>query len=563
MKNKRNLAFILNLIMQNKNLLIINIALASITFGIYIYVPMLEQKIIDDGFLDKNFEKMANLVIVSLVFVVILHSINYLQARIENRLVVKGRENLKVEALHHGLRLKLGHLKERGLYAMITDANYDIANIMEVFSSDFINLIVEIIKVVGYGVGLFLLNWKMTIIVLLIIPIKLLLSHTIGKAKTKKMEELIEIQKEISLWQSDIYPGVSEIKNWNLHNIIEEKYRNLTHDREKISNDLDRISAINLLSKSVLEKIIFSVLYVFAGVLIINDNLTLGTFVAFTTYATSFFYPVDIIANIKMYLAEIMPSVESYQSYMELKEEVDQGTEFIKQEKVEIEFRDVDFNYEDNESTLRGINFKIKSGEKVAFIGKNGSGKSTIANLLLRYYKPMNGEIIFNGMPIENIELSNYRNQFAVMNQTVFLFNETIMDNITMYDKNRKMQLTNDEKKLLDFVNEYPEKYHTMVGLNGSNLSGGEKQRIALARTLNKRARILLLDEATSNCDNKTENIMKNILRNSSDDIVICITHNLSQIEDFDRIYLLDQGQIVREGSYKEVCDFYESEGEV
>ena len=377
------------------------------------------------------------------------------------------------------------------------------------------------------------------------------------------MEELIEIQKEISLWQSDIYPGVSEIKNWNLHNIIEEKYRNLTHDREKISNDLDRISAINLLSKSVLEKIIFSVLYVFAGVLIINDNLTLGTFVAFTTYATSFFYPVDIIANIKMYLAEIMPSVESYQSYMELKEEVDQGTEFINKEKVEIEFRDVDFNYVDNETTLRGINFKIKSGEKVAFIGKNGSGKSTIANLLLRYYKPMNGEIIFNGMPIENIELGNYRNQFAVMNQTVFLFNETIMDNITMYDKNRKMQLTNDEEKLLDFVNEYPEKFHTMVGLNGSNLSGGEKQRIALARTLNKRARILLLDEATSNCDNKTENIMKNILRNSSDDIVICITHNLSQIEDFDRIYLLDQGQIVREGSYKEVCDFYESEGEV
>ena len=426
MKNKRNLAFILNLIMQNKILLIINIALAIITFGIYIYVPMLEQKIIDDGFLDKNFEKMVSLVIVSLVFVVILHSINYLQARIENRLVVKGRENLKVEALHHGLRLKLEHLKERGLYAMITDANYDIANIMEVFSSDFINLIVEIIKVVGYGVG----------------------SHTIGKAKTKKMEELIEIQKEISLWQSDIYPGVSEIKNWNLHNIIEEKYRNLTHDREKISNDLDRISAINLLSKSVLEKIIFSVLYVFAGVLIINDNLTLGTFVAFTTYATSFFYPVDIIANIKMYLAEIMPSVESYQSYMELKEEVDQGTEFINKEKVEIEFRDVDFNYVDNETTLRGINFKIKSGEKVAFIGKNGSGKSTIANLLLRYYKPMNGEIIFNGMPIENIELGNYRNQFAVMNQTVFLFNETIMDNITMYDKNRKMQLTNDEEKL-------------------------------------------------------------------------------------------------------------------
>lgn len=261
--------------------------------------------------------------------------------------------------------------------------------------------------------------------------------------------------------------------------------------------------------------------------------------------------PIDVITALKMVIANIIPSTRDYIEFMNMEEENLHSGNIVAQVPQKIIFNKIHFSY-DRQEVLRDFNLVLNRGEKVALVGLNGSGKSTLVNLLLRYYSPQKGNILFDTKDVKEFSLDDYRKKFSIMRQKVFLFNATIQDNIYMF-KNEYEKERFSFPEILGFVDDLPQGGQTSVGFDGTQLSGGEKQRVALARCLKKDANILILDEATSNCDVAMENVFIKSIKEDKHDFLICITHNFRILEEFDRIILLKDGKIFADGTFHEI----------
>lgn len=321
--------------------------------------------------------------------------------------------------------------------------------------------------------------------------------------------------------------------------------------RERYDKKVAMLTSLDLLLKQGSEKILFVIIYIIGAQQIWSGELTLGTLMAFIQYAGSILRPIDVITALKIVFANIIPSTRDYMEFMDMEEEDLQNGRIVNKTPEKIIFNKIHFSY-DRQEILRDFNLVLNKKEKVALVGLNGSGKSTLINLLLRYYQPQQGEILFDEINIEDYSLSDYREKFSIMRQNVFLFNATIQDNIYMF-KNKNHIKKYPFSDVLDFVESLPEQEKTSVGFDGTQLSGGEKQRVALARCLQRDAGILILDEATSNCDVAMENVFIKTIREDAHDFLICITHNYKILEEFDRIILLKDGRIFADGTFEEV----------
>lgn len=220
-----------------------------------------------------------------------------------------------------------------------------------------------------------------------------------------------------------------------------------------------------------------------------------------------------------------------------------------------IRFEDVEFSYNNGEPVLKKINLEIKAGEKVALIGANGSGKTTIINLLLRFYTP-GGRILLDGMDINELNLRDYRRLISVVSQDLYLFNTTIKENITLFAPmpEFKVYRAAKESRAHDFIKEMPKQYESEIGRNGAGLSGGERQKIAMARAFARDSKILALDEATSNYDVESENRVHELLKTGFEDrTVIMITHRPEVLKQVDRIIVLEKGSIADIGTHEEL----------
>lgn len=546
-ERKNTFKFIFCMLARYKSKIILNSLFSLVLMGIYMISPIIEQQIVDKGLISKNFSYLIELVMISACLSIVAYIVEYTQMHIQAGVAASLRNNLKIGTLKHALKLKLVYLKKHSLLALMTDANTDINNLSRICSNDIFGIFIEFITVLGYLIGLLLLDWKLTIVVLCLIPIKVFISSITGTLSKKKMEELLEIQKKISRWQSDNYSGISEIKNWNLYDHIENEFGVLSTNREKLDRQMYIYNALDTFLKKSSEKIVFVIVYLLGAVQIWRNELSLGTFIAFIEFSGYLLTPVDVLSSLKIVLGNITPSIKSYNEFMRLEEEDYKEKNNSIAVPNEIKFENVSFAYDDKK-IFDNLNLTLKKGEKTAIVGLNGSGKSTLINLLLRYYSPIKGKILFDNTNIEEFSLDKYRNQFSMMGQNVFLFNTTILNNITMFGDIKDIDYSND---ILDYVKELPDKENTIVGFNGTNLSGGEKQRVALARSLMKDAGILILDEATSNCDVAIEDVYKKILGEIKRNYIICISHNYELIKNFDRIILLQDGAIVGDGDFE------------
>ena len=243
MKNKKEIRTIIKYLLKYKRALIINMLLSILLLLVYMITPLIEQRIIDDGLLSKNFRYLLALVILSATLNIIGFTIEYAQLHIQAGVAASFRNSLKIQSLSHALRLKMNILKKHSLLALLSDANNDINNMSSVCSNDVFGILIEFIKVFGYLFGLLILNWKLTIVVLCVIPIKILISNKTGKSSEKKMEEVLEIQKKISRWQSNNYAGINEIKNWNVYEPIEKEFAQLSNERERADRKLNMLTA--------------------------------------------------------------------------------------------------------------------------------------------------------------------------------------------------------------------------------------------------------------------------------------------------------------------------------
>ena len=288
---------------------------------------------------------------------------------------------------------------------------------------------------------------------------------------------------------------------------------------------------------------------IFGGTAVIDGEMSVGTFFAFLTAVGLLFDPIKKISAIFNKMQDGISATERIIKFLDINSKIIDGDEVLKQIKI-IEFKNVSFEFQDK-LILQNINFKIQSGDKIAFVGESGGGKSTILNLILRFYDVKSGEILINGINIKKYKIASLRNQISFLSQRVYIFNDTVLKNVA-YGSNEKD--INKEKVILalktaeawDFVEKMEFGLNTVLNEFGTNLSGGQRQRIALARAFYKNSSLIILDEATSSLDNKIEKmVLNNIDKVLKNKILITVAHRQSAIQHSDKLIKFNNGQII------------------
>lgn len=284
-------------------------------------------------------------------------------------------------------------------------------------------------------------------------------------------------------------------------------------------------------------------------------QLTVGSVFAFITYSSYVTGPITAILNIGYLLSGIIPSTKRFYEFMDLKEESDHGA-LAEAAYGDLELENITFSYETEKPLLKDVNMKFPKGSKTALIGRNGSVKSTIINLLTRLYDPADGRILLNGTDIFKISLQEYRSMVSIVSQQIYLFNDTIKNNICLYKtvSDEEVEIACRDSGLDDFLKEVSLDY--MVGQNGSMLSGGQKQKIALARALIHDRPIILFDEVTSNTDVYSEHQINGLLHTRlKDKTVVIITHRQEILSKVDQVIILKHGTVTDSGRYEELLN--------
>ena len=297
----------------------------------------------------------------------------------------------------------------------------------------------------------------------------------------------------------------------------------------------------------------------FAGIESLNGDLSPGSFMSFFGAMMLMLQPIRRITNVNAILQRGIAASNSLFSVMDQPIEKDEGTLEKTSSEGSLEYRKVCFSYQskDNRNTISDISFSAKKGESIAIVGHSGSGKSTMINLLPRFYDPQEGEICIDDQDIKKINLNSLRRKISLVSQDVILFDETIKYNIAYADPMATQKDVEEACKFAaadEFIDKLPEKYNTLVGENGVRLSGGQKQRISIARAILKKSPIILLDEATSSLDTESERVVQNAINNLiKGRTTIVIAHRLSTILNSDVIYVIDKGQVIDHGKHDEL----------
>lgn len=406
--------------------------------------------------------------------------------------------------------------------------------------------------------NLFYLNWKLTSFILVLLPLVLGFLRQISKSLRKYVIFGQENLEKITSIIKESVDGVRIIQSFNLENVMSRKLTEQTNEyldiRKKVHS---RIEIMGPVTELIATALILSIFFYFS-VEVAKGNTTTGSVLAYITSLMMINQPIKKLQESYVRIQEtivaadrVFEILDNQQTVPEVKSPIDFPVHWQK-----ISYKNVSFKY-GSEWILKNISFEIKRGQSVAFVGQSGSGKSTIVNLLERFYDPIEGEILVDGINLQSFKLKELRQNIALVSQDVFLFSDSIENNIQSGDFSKDKSLVIEKAKHAnahEFILKTKGGYQSQVGDRGALLSGGEKQRISLARAFFKNASILILDEATSALDATSENeVQKGIDELMKGRTSIIVAHRLSTIQNCDRIFVLQKGQIVEQGNFDDL----------
>lgn len=415
--------------------------------------------------------------------------------------------------------------------------------------------------VIGMIGILFYLHWKYAFIVVVVLPlISLPLVQFARKMRKASKEGQVQMAEIYSSLQ-EMLSGFSVIKSFCRE---EHEKKRFSANNKHYYNIQQRMVRVDARSTPVMETLAMTgaaVVLWFGGKDVINGVWTLGEFTAFIVAIQQMYQPLKNFAQLNL---TIQQSVTASERIFEILDQKPTIFDLKDSKKIQnfsdnIVYRNVCFSYEESKPVLNKINIEIKKGQTVAFVGSSGSGKSTIANLLLRFYDVTAGEILIDNINIKDLTLESLREQIGVVSQDVSLFNDTIKYNIAY----GKLDATDEEIEIAakaanahNFISKMPEQYNTLVGERGMKVSGGEKQRIAIARAMLKNPPILILDEATSALDSESEKLVQEAIETlMKNRTTILIAHRLTTVKNADKIVVIDNGTIAEQGTHKELLE--------
>lgn len=401
-------------------------------------------------------------------------------------------------------------------------------------------------------------SWRLFLISIVLIPFMVLIIQYIGKKVRGRFTNLRKQRAFINSLASEMLQGIKVIKSFGMESYEQDRFREVNKEYRNNFIKSHLIKKFLPASSELLGAIIAGVILVVGGILIFQGTITPDKFLVFLGSAVMMMHPARQINLAYGDLQHGLASMESVLEVIEAEDYIeDEGSKVLDSLEREIEFEDIYFSYNEGKNILRDINLRIERGETLAIVGPSGSGKSTLVNLIPRFFEIKDGRIKIDGVDIREYTLRSLRDRIGMVTQEVILFNDTIRNNILYGKSGATDEELNDvleKSHLKDFVYSLPDGLETEVGEKGGRISGGEKQRIAIARAILKDPDILIFDEATSSLDAESERLVHDAMsRLLTGRTALVIAHRLSTVIDADRIIVLDEGRIVEEGTHQEL----------
>jgi len=530
-------------------------------------IPALMKPLLDRGFTGQLNDKLWQ-VPVFLVGLAVVRSLaqffsNYLLNRVINSVLLKLREQMFQTLLHaHTI-----FFQKNSASNLINAVVFEVNNVLTIMGGMLISLVRDTLTVVGLMGYLIYLNWRLTLVVVIIFPVIAFIMSKINKRLRSLNREQQGLTSELAYIVEESAAGYKIVK---VHGAEQYEMRRFMEKAERLRQFALKSAVAGGLNQPITQLIAsmaLSVVLVIALMQSASEGVTVGGFASFITAMMLVISPLKHLADINQPLQRGLTAAEMIFALMDEPIEEDESRKPnmkpLDTTKGGIRFENVSFSYEQEvgrKDALTNVNLSIKPGEVVAFVGPSGGGKSTLVNLLPRFFKPTSGHIFLDDVPLEDIILSDVRKQIAFVSQDVILFNDTIAANVAYgavvaegIDRGRVIEAL-EAANLSALVKELPEGIDTLVGDNGNRLSGGQRQRLAIARAIYKNAPILILDEATSALDSESERQVQDALeRLMVGRTTVVIAHRLSTIEHADRIVVLEHGKVIENGSHEEL----------
>lgn len=550
-----------NLLKPQKGLLI-NIFLASILITVFGIIGSFYFKFLLDDIVPNNLKQ--SLTIFSIGFIV-LAIFKVIMEAFRTQLLIHLGQKLDIPLMlgyyEHVINLPMNFFGTREVGEVISRFN-DASNIRQAISGVALTMMIDVFMVlIGGGI---LYSQSPSLFGLTIIPLVLygIIVYSFKSSIEKVNRETMEKNSKLTSYLIESLNGIETIKAFNSEREVnlETEKRFIKLIKAIFKNE--RINNIQVTFKRLVESIFAIIVLWIGSTQVLNGSISFGELLTFNALLAYFLDPIENIINLQPTVQTALVAAERLSEILDLElEKSEQEDKKIKPQSLKgnIEFKNVDFRYGTRNLILKNINMTIKKGERIALVGESGSGKTTLAKLLLNFYQCENGEILVNNYNLLDINVEALRDKIAYISQETFLFNGTILENLMLgnpYLTYEEVIEACEKAQIHDFINSLPLRYNTLVEENGSNFSGGQKQRLSIARAILRKPEILIMDEATSNLDSITEKSIERTIHEFSEGITtIIIAHRLSTIMRCDNIYILEKGEIKERGNHKDLLD--------
>ncbi|MEC2075654.1 ABC transporter ATP-binding protein [Metabacillus fastidiosus] len=517
--------------------------------------------IIDEYIIPKDIGGTLKL-LVFLMFVYIATAVfTWLQTFMMVRVSLQTIRNLRQDLFDKFQTLSLRFFDNRTHGDLMSRVTNDIESLNSALSQSVIQIFSSILMISGVAIAMFSLNWILAIVTLLVIP---LMIFTTKKIITYSSSHFIARQRDLGELNGFIEESISGnevITLFGKQQKIDRQFSEVNERLRQSAMAADTFSGFHGPVNNFINNIGLGFVIAIGAVMTVEGMASVGIIAAFVTYSRQFFRPINQLSNLlNMFQSAIAGAERVFEIMDETPDLVDKKDAIVVESfKGDVEFSEVHFGYESGKPILKNINFQVKPGEKIALVGPTGSGKTTIINLLMRFYDVTAGEIKVDGRDIREYEISGLRKKIGVVLQDTFLFSGTIIENI----RYGRLEATDEDivaaAKMASahhYIKHLPEGYHTRITSGGSNLSQGQRQLLAIARAILANSDILILDEATSSIDTNTEiEIQKGINQLTEGRTSFVIAHRLKTIENADRILVIDQGEIIESDTHQELLE--------
>ncbi len=521
--------------------------------------PLVIKVLIDNVFVEKNIGllKLIMLALIGLYLFRVLFSIivSYLYSFVGQRILFDIRNQL----FQHLEKLHMGFYSQTKTGEVVSRVNNDVASLQDIVTTTFINLITDLVTVIAILAVVLYLDWRLTLVSLSVSPLFAFSIAYFSKKIRRRSKLVREKVADILNFFQETISGMKLIQSFAREKHEARRFLRKGKEMINLRIGLGVLGGVATSSAGFTAALGPALVLWYGGYRVVGGALTIGGLVAFYTYVGRLFGPLHRLARLNVTIQTAMASIDRIFEFLDIKPQIRDAPGAISLSKVngDLRFEKVSFSYRSGEPILEDISFDAKKGERVAIVGPSGVGKTTIMNLICRFYEPSRGVVKLDELDVKKIKLSSLRKQIGVVSQETFLFNTSIKENLrygSMKSTDEEIMEAAKKANIHEFIEGLSEGYETLVGDRGMRLSGGERQRLSIARAILKDPRILILDEATSSLDSKSENLIQKallpLMRNRT---TITIAHRLSTVINSDKILVLTEGRIAESGTHWEL----------